>query len=81
MTDTVPHQYKPCGKKCDSLDNFVNFQSYVISDATERKYYIRRNSTLSIPNVVYMIYCKKCKKQGVGSTISRKPRLGIVKVI
>ena len=50
----------------------------MISDATERKYCIRRNSTLSVPNVVYMIYCKKCKKQGVGSTVSRKPRLGNV---
>ena len=72
MTDIVPHQYKPCGKKCDSCDKFVTNQSNVISNATGRKYYIRRNTICSTPNVVY---CKKCKKQSVGSTISWKPRL------
>ena len=76
LTDIVPHQYKPFGKKCDSCDNFVASQSYVISNATGRKYYIRRDSTCSTPNVVYMAFCKKCKKQGLGSTISWKPRLG-----
>ena len=75
LTDTVPHQYKPCGKKCDSCDNFVVSQSYVISNATGIKYYIRRDSTCSKPIVVHMTYCKKCKKQGVESTISWKPRL------
>ena len=75
LTDIVPHQYTPCGKKCDSCDNFVASQSYVISNATGIKYYIRPDSTCSTPNVVYMAYCKKCKKQGVGSTISWKPRL------
>ena len=71
----IPHQYKPCGLKCDSCDNFIASQSYVIFNATGRNYYIRRDSTCSTPNVVYMAYCKKCKKQGVGSTISWKPRL------
>ena len=75
FTHIILHQYKPCGKKCDSCDNFVVNQSHVISNATGRKYYIRRDSTCSTPNVVYMAYCKKCKKQGVGFTISWKPRL------
>ena len=78
MTDIIPRQYKPCGKKCDLCDNFVASQSYVISNATGRKYYIRRDSTCSTPNFVYMVYymayCKRCKKQGVGSTISWNPR-------
>ena len=26
LTDIIPHQYKPCGKKCDSCDNFVASQ-------------------------------------------------------
>ena len=47
----------------------------MISNATERKYYIRRDSTCSAPNVVYLTYCKKCKKQSVGSRISWKTRL------
>ena len=47
----------------------------MISNATGRKYYIRRDSTCFTPNVVYVIYCKKCIKQGVGSTISWTPSL------
>ena len=47
----------------------------MISNATERKYYIRRDNIGSTPNVLYMAYCKKCKKQSVGSRISRKTRL------
>ena len=75
FTDIVPHQYKPCGKKCDSCDNFVARQSYVISNATGGKHYIRGDSSCSASNVVYMRSCKKCKKQGLGSTTSWKLRL------
>ena len=71
-----PHQYKPYGKKYDSCDNFVASQSYVISSATGRKYYIRRDSSCSTPSIVYMAFWKKkCEKQGAGSTFSWKPRL------
>ena len=70
MTGIVPHEYKPCSKKCAACDNFVASQSYLISNATGRKYYKRRDSTC------YMASCKKCEKQGVKSTSSRKPRLG-----
>ena len=51
-----------------TCDNFVATQSYVLPNATGRKYYIRQNSTCSTPNVVNMTYCKKCKKQDFGST-------------
>ena len=51
LTDIVPLQYKPCSKKCDSCDSFVASQAYVISNATERKYYIRWDSTCSTPNI------------------------------
>ena len=57
------------------VDNFGTSQWYVISSATGTKYYIRRDSTCSAPNFVYMAYCKKCKNQGVRSTISSRPRL------
>ena len=75
LTDIVSHQNKPCGKKYDSFDNFIANQSYVISNATGRNYYIRRDSTLCAPNVVYIAYCKKCKNQRVGTTLSWKQRL------
>ena len=77
LTDIVPHQCKPYGEKFESCDNFVASQSYVISNTATRKYYIIRESSCSAPHVVYMAYCKNCKMQmqGVGSTISCKPRL------
>ena len=75
LPNIVPHQYKPCGKKCDSCDNFAATQSFANSTATGRKYYICQDSSCSTPNVTYMAYCKKYKKQGVGSTISWKLRL------
>ena len=75
LTDIVSHQNKPCGKKYDSFDNFIANQSYVISNATGRNYYIRRDSTLCAPNVVYIAYCKKCKNQRAGTTLSWKQRL------
>ena len=76
LTEIIPYQYKPCSKQCDLSDNFVASQSYVISNATgyvisnatEKKCYIRLDSTCSTPNVVYMAYCKKCERQSVGST-------------
>ena len=44
-----------------TCDNFVATQSYVVPNATGRKYYIRQNSTCSTPNVVNMTYCKKAR--------------------
>ena len=73
LTDVIPNQHKPCGKKCDLCDSFEAIKSYVIFIATRRKYCIRWDSTWSTPNVVYMASCKKCKTQGVGSIILWKP--------
>ena len=39
LPDFVPHKYKPCSKKCDLHD--AASQSYLISNATGRKHYIR----------------------------------------
>ena len=75
LMDNSPHGYKPCGKKCDSCNNFVTSEHSITSNATGRKFSIRRDSTCTTPNVVYMAYCLKCNKQGVGSTVSWKPRL------
>ena len=62
-------------KKCDSCNNFVDETSFVISKATGRKYWIRRDSTCTTKNVIYLAYCTKCGKQGTGSTVFWKPRL------
>ena len=43
--------------------------------ATGVKFKIRRDSNCNTKNVIYLAYCKKCYKQGVGSCIEWKPRL------
>ena len=75
LLDRNFHGYKKCGKKCDSCNNFVDETSFVISKATGRKYWIRRDSTCTTKNVIYLAYCTKCGEQGTGSTVSWKPRL------
>ena len=39
------------------------------------KFRIRRDSICSTKNVIYLAYCKKCHKQGIGFCIEWKPRL------
>ena len=39
------------------------------------KFKIRRSTTCSTKNVIYVAYCSKCGLQGIGSTIALKPRL------
>ena len=68
--------YKSCGKrKCDSCQNFVIKTTSIKSFATGRVFQIRRPSTCSTPNVIYVAICQTCGKQGVGSTVAWKPRL------
>ena len=75
LLDRNFHGYKKCGKKCDSCNNFVDETSFVISKATGRKYWIRRDSTCTTKNVIYLAYCTKYGEQGTGSTVSWKPPL------
>ena len=71
-----PQGYHRCSYvNCDSCKNFVDETTYVTCHATGRKYQIRRETSCSSRNVIYVAYCIKCKKQGVGSTIAWKPRL------
>ena len=75
LTNVAPHQCEPCGQKCDSCDNFVASQSYVIFSAT-RKSITYVGIALALHQMLYIWHVpKKCKKQGVGSTISWIPRL------
>ena len=62
LTDIVPYEYKSCSKKCDSCDNFVESLTYLIFNASGRKYYIHLDRTCSTRNAVDMTYCKKCNK-------------------
>ena len=49
--------------------------SFITSHATGRSFQIRRKSTCSTKNVVYVANCQTCGKQGVGSTVNWKSRL------
>ena len=75
LTDIALHDYKPCSKKYYSYNNFAASQLYPISNAIIRKYYFHQGNTYTAPNVAFMAYCRKCKEQGVESTITWKPRL------
>ena len=68
--------YTKCSyKNCDSCNNFVDETTYIECNATGRKYKIRRDTSCSSRNIIYVAYCIKCMKQGVGSTTSWKPHL------
>lgn len=68
-------QYTKCGR-CDSCKNFVIGENTIKSTATGKVFKLRKNLDCSSPNVIYVCECKRCKKQGVGSTLNWKPRLG-----
>ena len=66
--------YTKCSyKNCDSCNNFVDEATYIECNASGRKYKIKRDTSSNSKNVIYVAYCIKCMKQGVGSTTSWKP--------
>ena len=68
--------YVRCNKRsCDSCDNYVDETSNIICFATKRRFKIRKESSCTTNNVIYVAYCKDCGKQGVGSTVCWKKRL------
>ena len=75
LTDNQDHGYVPCNRSCDSCNNYVISTQSITSFATGRKFSIRRDSTCTTKNVVYVAICQTCGKQGVGSTVAWKPRL------
>ena len=75
LTTNMEFGYRKCKKGCDSCNNYVIETSSITSFATKRTFKIRRDSTCASKNVIYVAHCKKCGKQGVGSTISWKTRL------
>ena len=68
--------YTTCSyKNCDSCNNLVDETNYIECNATGKKYKIRKDTSCNSKNVIYIAYCIKFMKQGVGSTASWKPRL------
>ena len=44
-------------------------------NVTKRRYKVKQNVNCQSKNVICLVTCKKCKKQGVGETISFKSRM------
>ena len=61
--------YKKCGHKCDSCNNFVLEKTFVLCLATGTEFKICRYSTCNTKNFTYLAYCKNYNKWGVGSCI------------
>ena len=70
-----------CGKKCDICDNFLVSRNEFTSNVTGKTYKVRGNLSCSSANVVYLISCKLCKDQYVGSAYKNnfKPRFRVHK--
>ncbi len=73
-----PHhigQYKKCDRTCDSCKSFVTGDTDFKCNATGRNFRLQKDINCNTPNVVYLCECRKCKEQGVGSTVIWKPRI------
>jgi hypothetical protein len=68
-------EYKTCGRRCDSCRTFAGECTDFKCNATSRTFKLAKNMNCNTPNVIYLTECRKCKLQGVGSTIKWKPRL------
>ena len=63
------HGYTGWDKICDSCDNFLLETDHIISNATRKRYTIKKDFTCASKFVVYCAICTKCNSQGVGSTV------------
>ena len=75
IVDDEMYTYVSCKQRCDSCANFVVAKSSFECFATKRIYKVRRSTSCISKNVIYIEFCLNCFKQGVGSTVDRKPRL------
>ena len=70
---------KECNKKCDICKNFLVVSPDFTCFATKRKYKIKGILKCDSRNVIYLISCKCCGKQYVGSATGFKERFRIPK--
>ena len=70
---------KECNKKCDICKNFLVVSPDFTCFATKRKYKIKGILKCDIKNVIYLISCKCCGKQYIGSAADFKERFRIHK--
>ena len=68
---------KEGNKKCDIYKNFLVVSPYFTCFATKRKYKIKGILKCDSRNVIYLMSCKCCGKQYVGSATGFKERFRI----
>ena len=68
-----------CQKRCDICTNFLVASTKFTCFATKRKYKVKVILKCTSKNVIYLISCKSCGKQYIGSAISFKERFRIHK--
>ena len=68
-----------CGCRCDICDNFLVISNEFTCSATGKKYKVRGKLTCKSENVIYLVCCKACKQQYVGSAVDFKKRFRIHK--
>ena len=64
----IQHTPKPCRSKKCSICQYYNPAQYFISTSTKQKFRIKHSFTCNSTNIIYLITCKKCRKQYVGKT-------------
>ena len=64
-----------CGRNYIDCKYLKDKGEYYYSPVTMRQYKIRQNMNGQSRNVIYLVTCKKFKKQGVGETINFKSRM------
>ena len=67
VTVSVSSVSKCNDSRCSVCKNYIVFKNEFTCTATGKTYKVRGAQTCKIDNVVYLISCKKCKQQYVGS--------------
>ena len=68
-----------CSRRCNICKNVLEVFTEFTCNATKRKYKIRGTLTCNTKNIIYLITCKCCSKQYVGSATGFKERFRIHK--
>ena len=61
-------------KKCDNCQNYLKETKKFSCLVTKNSYQIKHHLSCNQNNCIYLITCKKCKLQYVGSTVNFKAR-------
>ena len=81
VTESASRVSKCNESKCDKCTNYIVVKNEFTCTDTGKTYKVRGDLTCKSNNVVYLINCKKCKQQYVGSAFenSFKPRFRVHK--